>query len=574
MTGNTHLFLGPAASGKTHYLLKHALELAGDLKAHLHIVVSSHVQVRAWKRRLAETGGALGVHVQTFGQLQSEILNAAGVYTVALSDPVQYRLLRTLVDAAPLNYYARLRGKPGFIAVLRDLIRELKVARISPPAFSQALDQLGAGPRLAELADLYRRYQERLQDESWADWAGQAWLAVEALERAPNLCSEWDFVAVDGFDDLTTLQVDLLRQLAGRVGELVITLTGAAESARPLVHRRFLRTQARLETALGIKAEPLPRSRGSDGPLQATREQVLIHLERTLFGPATPAIPSNDAVALIAAPDREGEVRVALRWLKARLVHDGMAPSDVALLARNLEPYRAFIHQTAAEFALPIHSLDGLPLRANPAVDALLTLLRLPLETPVGENTVAPAFPWRPTVETWRSPYFDWRASLALEMEDPAGITPENAEALDRAARWGSVIGGLEQWREIFNALAAAGPQEDVDSGDVNLPAGVPTGDAARALQAKFERFVQRLTPPQGAHPCRDFVAWIEGLVGNPDATGKATPLNADLGVLRCIEAGPAALFERDLAALNALKDVLRGLVWAEEAVHGNAAVH
>jgi hypothetical protein len=35
---------------------------------------------------------------------------------------------------------------------------------------------------------------------------------------------------------------------------------------------------------------------------------------------------------------------------------------------------------------------------------------------------------------------------------------------------------------------------------------------------------------------------------------------------------GPAALVERDLAALNALKDVLRGLVWAEEAVACPAA--
>jgi hypothetical protein len=53
---------------------------------------------------------------------------------------------------------------------------------------------------------------------------------------------------------------------------------------------------------------------------------------------------------LVAAPDREAEVRVALRWFKTRLVRGGMKPGDVALLCRSIEPYRAFISQTAEEF--------------------------------------------------------------------------------------------------------------------------------------------------------------------------------------------------------------------------------
>jgi len=39
--------------------------------------------------------------------------------------------------------------------------------------------------------------------------------------------------------------------------------------------------------------------------------------------------------------------------------------------------------------------------------------------------------------------------------------------------------------------------------------------------------------------------------------------------MVRCVEDGPPEVHDRDLAALEALKDVLRGLVWAEETLYG-----
>ena len=75
-----------------------------------------------------------------------------------------------------------------------------------------------------------RAYQARLQAQGWADRAGLGWLAVEALEqRAPDVGRDWPLLAVDGFDSFTPIQAALLQALAGRVGELVVTLTGEPE---------------------------------------------------------------------------------------------------------------------------------------------------------------------------------------------------------------------------------------------------------------------------------------------------------------------------------------------------------
>ncbi|MDH4208257.1 MAG: PD-(D/E)XK nuclease family protein, partial [Anaerolineae bacterium] len=255
-------------------------------------------------------------------------------------------------------------------------------------------------------------------------------------------------------------------------------------------------------------------------------------------------------------------------WLKARLVEEEMRPGDVALLARSITPYRPFIQQTVEEFGIPARLVDGLPLRANPAIAALLDLLRLML--PRSETEAEPALPRRLVLEAWRSPYFDWSASPE-EGSEAIGISPQDADALDAAARWGRVIGGRSQWEEVLGDLA--GQSEEVSETDEERgrPAEVPVGAAAQSLGEKFERFVERLTPPEGKHSYREFVSWLEDLIGgDPEAESARFPAAEEptsLRIVRRAREASEALADRDVAALRALKDILRGLVWAEDAL-------
>jgi RecB family exonuclease/superfamily I DNA/RNA helicase len=582
---STHLYLAPAAAGKTAYSLDLARTTAQGLAAEPRIVVASHLQVRAARRRLAEMGGAIGVRVLTFDRLCEEVLNAAGEIYTTLSEPVQYRLLRALLDSTlpvggsldlsssplpagggteerSLRHYAPLINRPGFVQVLQRLIGELKAACIHPDDFARAVRAMGGEPRLAELAQIYGAYQGRLQAQRWADRAGMGWLAVEVLrERAPHVAQDWPLLAVDGFDSFTPVQVALLNVLGGRVNNVIITLTwNPSGEVRSLAHRRFARTQRDLEDALHLHAEPLPPLSDLGGLQRPPRSFALEHLERQLFRPAVARVDGAGAVELIEAPDRPAEVRAALRWLKARLRLEGCRPAEIALLARNLTPYRPFVQQTAAEFGLPVRLVAGLPLRANPAVAALLNLLNMILPGADGE----PALPRRAVVEAWRSPYFDWSAPPDDSTGEPIGIQPGDADDLDTLARWGRVIGGQAQWFEAFDRQAGLAG-ELAEEEDRGWPAGLARGGAARTLQARFMRFVERLTPPAGSHSYREFVGWLEALIGEDTSAEDPSSLRV---VARARAAAGPAIAERDLAALVALKDVLRGLVWAEEALH------
>jgi ATP-dependent helicase/DNAse subunit B len=555
--------------------------------------VANQLQSAAWKERLAEAGGALGVNVLTFGQLYRALLRATGEASTLLDDALQHGLLRSTVHGLHLEHYASLIDKPGFAVLLHGMIAELKAARIGPQSFAVAVAKLGDEPRLRELVWIYAAYQEQLRANRWADEEELGWLALRALEDDPQLASDWSLLVVDGFDNLTTVQLDFLRLATPRARETFITLSGAVDGPeRGLVQRRFLATRRALEGALGVRAEALPdggtesRRTGSGGE---RREEALAHLERSFFvSQAAAYVPSEpgegQAVTLIAAADRAGEVRAALRWLKARLVREGCRPGEVALLARKAEPYRALIQQTAEEFGIPIHLLDGLPLATNPAVAALLDLLGLFL--PLSEQDPQAALPRRLVVEAWRSPYPDLdRAVFGKEAatqdraqldEGGSGVPACDAPALgadayaawadrlDGAARWGRVVGGLAQWREALARLLGRTAEEREDD-DERGPGDLPRAEEIPTLQDLFERFVKRMEPPPTVDSVGDYVEWLEELIG-PDK-GEDEEDRGSLRVVARAAEGDGQAAERDVAALRALKDVLRGLVWAEQAL-------
>jgi ATP-dependent helicase/DNAse subunit B len=596
------ILLSPAGHGKTARVVA-AVRAAPPLSP-VRVLVPDQIAATAFRLRLAQAGGALGVEVQTFYGLYADVL----AFAVGLADPrqtesnggmarlsptVRHRLIQHLAehlsDANVLPYYAPLcRGQKygpfyssGFVRMLGELFGELKRARIFPENLEPALAV--REPRLAELARLYAAYQSWLLDTGWVDADGQGWLAAIALETQPGLLSDLALLAVDGFDEFNPTQLHLLRLLAHRAAATIVTLTGDAENPDRPAHRRFARARAALVRALGVEAggwqlemcptsncQP-PASSGWEGTGgEIARPAPLAHLERRLFEPTTSRASAGDAITFLEAQNRGAEARAALRWLKARLVRDGTPPDEVAVVARDVARYRPFLEEAAAEFGLPLRFASGAELRANPAIAALLNLLALPLE-PVD---------WAPRAlaDALTSPYFDW--SL---LGEHGGVL---AGPLYDVARAGQVMVGLDQWRAAFRSLASRAAGEADGPAPASLdeeefaPRRPPAGSDAAALGDMFEAIVARVTPPPGA-TLRERVMWLEELIGAdperwlPGEAGQGEPVARSTGhsisspgdetslrvVARSTESAVTA--DRDIAALRAFKDILRGLVLA-----------
>lgn len=545
---SSRLLLAPAGHGKTQFVIDQIRAvLARESLSPIIVIVPNSIQAAGFRQRLCASGGALGVEVYTFHALYAELLTRAGQPIPLLPDPVRVRLLRNIVDdlckqgKSPLplgegqgggiRHYAALREKPGFIALLRNVIEELKRARIFPEDFSAAVTDM----RLQEIALVYSAYQNWLQKQNWADNEGRGWLAAIALESDLGLGADTRYLAVSGFDEFNPTQLGVLSLLAERAKETLITLTGDTQHPQRPAHHRFLRAQQALTASLGIR----PEAMDSVSMLAPALAQV----EASLFeNRKSEIVNPKSTIAFLEAQTRAVETRAALRWVKTRIVRNGLKLSDVAILMRDLEPYRPFLEETAAEFGIPLRIVGGQALNENPAVAALLSLLSLPAED------------WKrhALLDAWRSPYFDWTEQ---------GIDSNAATTLDEISRLGKVSQGLSQWREAFEMWAKKKAQADED-GDSPLLVGEGAG-----VREKFESFVELLTPPSRAE-MREYVAFIESLIGDdllpPSPYGGGAGGEGSLNLIINARANPATA-ERDVAALRAFKDVLRGLILIEE---------
>jgi ATP-dependent helicase/DNAse subunit B len=549
------LLIAPAGHGKTEYILQRIRQLLADTPlAPVLVILPNAVQAGGFRQRLAAAGGVMGVEVYTFHSLYAELLTRTGQPLPLLTDPVRVRLLRLLMDdlcrQGEIRHYAKLHNKPGFIAALRNTIEELKRARILPEDFSRAAQ--GLEPRLGEIARVYSAYQDWLQAHGWADNEGRGWLAAIALESNPTLGADTRLLAVSGFDEFNPTQLAVLSLLANRAQEMLITLTGDVHNPTRAAHHRFHRAQQAIVSSLSLQPEAMDAASmllGEIAKVEASLFQPVIAsaapAQSAARGKQSPengglpwakCRPCND-IEFIEAQTRPAEARAALRWVKARLVRDGLAAGDVAVLARDLALYRPYLEEIAEEFGIPLRVVGGLPLAENPAVAALLSLLSLP----------ARDWPRREVLEAWTSPYFDFPGREAASLLD----------AISHAAK---VVKGQAQWQEAFELAKAR--QEIVDPESESKVSRL-SAQSLETLQSEFQEFIDQLTPPRSAST-REFVSFVENLIGEnaplPEEDGTG------MRVVACARANPSTA-GRDVAALQTFKDVLRGLALAESAI-------
>jgi ATP-dependent helicase/DNAse subunit B len=166
------LLISPPASGKTNYCLQ---KLAATIKEYPHkdiwVLVPDGYHATAIRKKIAMQGGALGVHVATFGSLLREILEVSG-NSVPLAPPALVgKLIRIAIENAfhnnHLSHFGAIREKPGFVNALRTRFSELKRSLVYPEKFkTYAADQ---SQSLQELAEIYASYQEKIQSLGWGD---------------------------------------------------------------------------------------------------------------------------------------------------------------------------------------------------------------------------------------------------------------------------------------------------------------------------------------------------------------------------------------------------------------------
>ncbi len=489
-----------------------------------------------------------------FYELNVRLLNLDGQPQRRINEAARLRILHVIMQqllrAQQLQVFDSIALTPGFLRVVADFIYELKQNLVYPDTFQQqAISQ-----KDKELALIYAEYQALLQQNYLVDREGEGWLALNAVQQNDVLAADVDLLLVDGYDQFTLVQSVLLAYLAGRVGEVAITLTTVPEREET-IGLRFKKTRTRLEEAFSQAGVPLAVT---DLPVPPGRPLELQHLGERIFRTSTPLLPPEKPtrVRLIEAPDAATEIAAIFRDIK-RLLLAGTAPDEILIAVRDWGRYHTHIETYTRLYGLPVLRHYAEPIERNPAITTLLKVLMLADGAAVGKG-----FRRRDVLELLRSPYLN-----------VPGFTPQLVDLLDKVSLEKQVMGGRDQWLEAIRK-ATAGYEDD----NGNEVAPLLTVQEESALSLALQDFFDAVTPlPANLLP--EYVIWLDRLIGQEplaEVDEDETPylMEYTLDILACIrqidsvEANDiVSLVSRDLNAMQSLKDILRGFVQAQRLV-------
>jgi ATP-dependent helicase/DNAse subunit B len=473
------LVTGPANAEKAGHVLgayRAALDRSAageDAGGAALLVVPTFADVEHYRRELAAGGAVFGVQVVTFGRLLGEIGRRAGVGGRALGRLARERVAGAAVAATRLERLAASAATPGFVSALLRLADELEERRVDPGRWYAALRAWAAAdPGQAayaeELAALYGAYRDGLARLGRVDRTLRDVAALDALRLAP---ARWGAspVFVYGFDDLRPLQRDAIETLAVHAGaEVTVSLT--YERGRAAFAGRGATFQELL--ALGPEHVELPARAGHAVP-------ALHHLERTLFEdgtePAGPP-PAEGAVALLEGGGERAELELVAAHV-ARLLREGHAPEDVAVVLREPREQAALVEQVFGALGVAVAVDRRVPAGHTALGRGLVGLLRSALLDADADDLLA----WL------RTPGKLERAALADRLEAEARRTGARTAAAARALWEGEHPDFLLHELDRVAEAAARGPAALCErlAGELNALFAAPHRGRAPVLDAE-----------------------------------------------------------------------------------------
>jgi len=377
MSGKKRLWFEPVLGRTRDRLIAHCQEAVrrGQGDSFLYLV-STRPLLDAIVERLLDghrLRAAAELRVLLFDGLVRFLLASSGDERRIISDAEKYffleRAVTALARAGELVHLGAIATRPGCLQSLVDIIGEIKRADMTVEAFEGFIQTASGRPRDLDLARIYRRYTEELQQQDLLD-AEDAYLhALDLFRHRPDLPPGLQGVRtliVDGFFDFTPIQKKLLRYLIERIPDVTVTLP--FDPANPSVFHIPLEDTLAFFSSFGDPFE-----------MEYTVETEPFHpalatLRRGLFNPEATPCQEVPPIFIFSGANFSHEVEEIGREVKRLVIEDGYRPGEIAVIART-PAYLQAVSEELDRRGIPSTFDVVEPLVAVPSVKAAVKVL-------------------------------------------------------------------------------------------------------------------------------------------------------------------------------------------------------
>lgn len=355
-----NLILGRAGSGKTDEIWSRIAAKAADEAAKILLIVPEQMSFESERMLLRRIPAAHASRVQVlnFSRLVSEASRLYGGFAGRRIDDGGRMIMMLLAlkkVSDMLTLYRSFVKSPPFASEMLSVVSEFKQCAFTPGDLLDAAEKLPGGElkyKMREISLIMGTY-EALVGASYLD-------AQDDLTRLYDVLKTRDYFAgccvyLDGFKGFTAQQLRLISLMLRDAESVTLSLTadklGREESfglfanirqtAADII--RMAREQGRAVTPPHILP---PGIRFKSDSLKA--------LELSFFAPDY-EVYEGDApeVTLAQAQTLYDEVELAAREIRRLMRQEGYRCREIAVIARDLEPYRGMIESVFPKYKIP-----------------------------------------------------------------------------------------------------------------------------------------------------------------------------------------------------------------------------
>lgn len=351
------LLCGRSGTGKTERLFSAFAESKAKKRF---LLVPESFSSEAERLAVDRLGGLgpNGAEVYSFRRMGRAVREQFGSFGCEYLTPTDRVLLMSTVldrNMEQLQLLKRAALAPSFVTVLLDLIGEWKRYGITPEqlqSFCETAKESILKAKLSELSLLYAAYEERL-GQRYADPEDDLSLLAEQLPQTDIFDgAEW---FLDGFYEFTKTELRILGLLMQSGSRMTVSLLcdrTKGESASPFTAVRRTAEKLILTAAeKGVAVEETTiltdRHRFANAPDLHYLESLLAEAE---------AVPPETAehITVTACPGIYEELHAAAREVLRLCREEGYRFREMALLARDLTPYKALLSQIFRSYGIPV----------------------------------------------------------------------------------------------------------------------------------------------------------------------------------------------------------------------------
>lgn len=386
------LIIGRAGTGKSLLCLK---EITDRIKINTHnpliLLVPEQATFHTEKKLLehGNLGGTINAQVLSFQRLSWRILQETGGSPLPPIDEVGKSLIIRRVlenNRAKARFFGRVLDRPGFIEILARSISEFKTYGVKPEDLMLCLEKLGREDenlalKLQDLHLIYREYERYLQ-ERYLDLDDNLTNLARNIHKAEILSKAE--IWIDGFNGFTPQEYMILKELLIYVPRVHLTLcldklhtTLKMEEYELFypsweTYQRLLGIAHEVGCALEEKVflEESPPRRFADEP-------ALAYLEKSFVFANDPYEEETNSLSLVTAANIRAEIEGIAREIIKLCRDEGYRYQDVAVIARDIEPYEKLLPSIFNSYEIPYFLDKKRALKHHPLLDLTKSVLEV-----------------------------------------------------------------------------------------------------------------------------------------------------------------------------------------------------